>query len=331
MNRVFCFTRRISTLCVAVGLVLATLPAPALADASRVVTLGADLSAEQRETVLKFFGLTEDDLKNLAVVTVTNADERAHLSSSIDLGVIGNKTYSCSYIQPTNSGGIYVQTANLTYVTNYMLYNALQTAGVKNCNLVVTAPFLVSGTGALTGVFMAYEAQGQTLDDAKEEAATEELVTTADLTETYGSDVAEVISDIKDEVISTPGDMTDDQIREIIKRVAAAKGIPITDEDIDRIMQLVSRLQQLDYDTDAFNTTLADFESKLQEVTSKAQEASGILDTIGGFFQGIIDWFTRLFNGGNTPTVEEVSQSAQDFFSDFNTDVFQWDNASSSE
>lgn len=327
MKRVFSFAQRMIALCVAVGIALATLPTPALADASRVVTLGADLSAEQRATVLQFFGLTEADLNNLTVVTVTNADERSHLSSSIDLGVIGNKTYSCSYIQPTNSGGIYVQTANLTYVTNYMLYNALQTAGVKNCNLVVTAPFLVSGTGALTGVFMAYEAQGQTLDDAKEEAATEELVTTADLTETYGTNIAEVISDVKDEVISTPGDATDDQIREIIKRVAAAKGIPITDADIDRILQLVSRLQHLDYDLDAFDTTLADFESKLQEVTSQAQQAGGILDTIGGFFQGIIDWFMGLFNGGNTPSMEDVSQSAQDFFNDFNTDVFQWDNA----
>lgn len=330
MKLVFSFARRITVLFVAVGLVLATLPAPAFADSSRVVTLGADLSAEQRSTVLKFFGLTEDDLKSLTVVNVTNEDERAHLSSSIDLGVIGNKTYSCSYIQPTNSGGIYVQTANLTYVTNYMLYNALQTAGVKNCNLVVTAPFAVSGTGALTGVFMAYEAQGQTLDDAKEEVATEELVTTADLTETYGSEVAEIISDIKDEVISTPGDMTDDQIRETIKSVATARGIAISDEDIDRIMQLVSRLQQLDYDMNAFDITLADFESKLQEVTNKAQEAGGILDTMNGFFQGIINWFKSLFGGGKTPTVEEVSQSAQDFFNDFNTDVFQWDNASNS-
>jgi hypothetical protein len=85
-------------------------------------------------------------------------------------------------------------------------------------------------------------------------------------------------------------------------------------------------LQQLDYDTNAFETTLADFESRLQEVTQKAQEAGGVLDAIGQFFQGIIDWFKGLF-GGNTPSVEDVSQSAQDFFNSFNTDVFQWDNA----
>jgi uncharacterized protein YpuA (DUF1002 family) len=307
-------------------MVCALLPATALADSGRIVTLGANLNDQERATVLSFFGLTEADLQNLTVVTVTNEDERARLASSVDLAVIGDKTYSCSYIQPTTSGGIYVQTANLTYVTNYMLYNALQTAGVKNCNLVVTAPYPVSGTGALTGVFMAYESQGQQLDDAKEEAATQELVTTAELTKTYGDGVAEVISDVKDQVISGGQTLSDDQVRQIIKGVAATQGLNLSDADLDRVMQLISRLQQLDYDTNAFETTLADFESKLQEVTQKAQEAGGVLDAIGRFFQGIIDWFKGLF-GGSTPSVEDVSQSAQDFFNSFNTDVFQWDNA----
>jgi uncharacterized protein YpuA (DUF1002 family) len=326
MFRIKSLATRMVALVVAIGMVCALLPATALADSGRIVTLGANLNDQERATVLSFFGLTEADLQNLTVVTVTNEDERARLASSVDLAVIGDKTYSCSYIQPTTSGGIYVQTANLTYVTNYMLYNALQTAGVKNCNLVVTAPYPVSGTGALTGVFMAYESQGQQLDDAKEEAATQELVTTAELTKTYGDGVAEVISDVKDQVISGGQTLSDDQVRQIIKGVAATQGLNLSDADLDRVMQLISRLQQLDYDTNAFETTLADFESKLQEVTQKAQEAGGVLDAIGQFFQGIIDWFKGLF-GGNTPSVEDVSQSAQDFFNSFNTDVFQWDNA----
>ena len=326
MNRTRSLATRMVALVAAIGMVCCLVPAPALADSGRIVTLGANLNDQERATVLNFFGLTEADLKNLTVVTVTNQDERARLASSVDLSIIGDKTYSCSYIQPTTSGGIYVQTANLTYVTNYMLYNALQTAGVKNCNLVVTAPYPVSGTGALTGVFMAYESQGTQLDDAKEKVATEELVTTAQLTETYGDDVAEVISTIKDQVISSEQNLSDEQIRQVVKDVASTQGITLTDADLDRLMQLVSRLQQLGYDVGAFDVTLADFESKLQEVTQKAQEAGGVLDALKSFFQGIIDWFAGLF-GGNTPSTDEVSQSAQDFFNGFNTDVFQWDNA----
>ncbi|MBO7674526.1 MAG: DUF1002 domain-containing protein [Atopobiaceae bacterium] len=326
MNRIGSLATRMVAFVAAIGMVCALMPTAALADSGRIVTLGANLNDQERATVLNFFGLTEADLKNLSVVTVTNEDERAHLASSVDIAVIGDKTYSCSYIQPTTSGGIYVQTANLTYVTNYMLYNALQTAGVKNCNLVVTAPYPVSGTGALTGVFMAYESQGQQLDEAKEEVATQELVTTAQLTETYGDGVAEVISDVKDQVISNEQILTDEQIRQVVQGVAASQGLRLTDADLDRIMQLVSHLQQLGYDASAFDVTLSDFESKLQEVTQKAQEAGGVLDAIGNFFQGIIDWFKGLF-GGNVPSVEDVSQSAQDFFSGFNTDVFQWDGA----
>lgn len=325
------FAKRLAALVVAVAVVLAATPAPAFADASRVVTIGADLTAEQRANVLKFFGLTEQDLSKLTVVNVTNADERAHLAGSIDLGVIGSKTYSCSYIQPTNSGGIYVKTANLNYVTNYMLYNALQTAGVKNCNLVVTAPFEVSGTGALTGVFMAYEAQGQALDTKKEEVATKELVATAELTETYGNNVAEVVSEAKDEVVSKPGDLSDDQIREIVRTTSSSKGITLSDADLDRLVQIISSLQSLDYDTSAFTTTLADFKSKLNEVTEQAGQAGGILEAIGNFFKGIIDWFANLFNGGKVPSAEEAKEGAENFFKNFNTDVFQWDDSAQSQ
>ncbi len=320
MRRSFAMLAIVLFLCV--GLVR-----PAFADASRVVTIGADLTAEQRADVLSFFGLSEADLKSLTVVTVTNADERAHLSGSIDLGVIGNKTYSCSYIQPTMSGGIYVQTANLNYVTNHMLYNALQTAGVKNCNLVVTAPFSVSGTGALTGVFMAYEADGQKLDDSRERVATEELVATAELSQLYGMQVPEVISEVKDEVVSSPVDLGEDQIMEVVRRVAASRGINLSGEDLQRVMGLAKELQELGYDEDTFSTTLSEFETNLQEVTKKAQEqGGGVIDAIGAFFQSIIDWFSNLFGGG-MPSNDEITQSAEEFFQNFNTDVFEWDNA----
>ena len=99
------------------------LPRPALAAANPwTVTLGADLNAEQRATVLKFFGLTEADLASRNVITVTNADERRYLEGQLPSEVIGDKTWSCSYIQQLDRGGIRVETANLTYVTKNTLY-----------------------------------------------------------------------------------------------------------------------------------------------------------------------------------------------------------------
>ncbi len=52
-----------------------------------------------------------------------------------------------------NSGKV----ANLTFVTSSMIASTLLTSGVENCNVVAGSPIEVSGTGALTGIMMAYE------------------------------------------------------------------------------------------------------------------------------------------------------------------------------
>ena len=43
------------------------------ADSSRVVTLGANLSAEQKQTMLKYFGVNQNDA---VVLEVNNQEER---------------------------------------------------------------------------------------------------------------------------------------------------------------------------------------------------------------------------------------------------------------
>ena len=54
-------------------------PQVSYADTTEIVTLGADLSDEQKDTVLSFFGLTDEDLSNKCVITVNNQDERKYL------------------------------------------------------------------------------------------------------------------------------------------------------------------------------------------------------------------------------------------------------------
>ena len=296
------------------ALAIAFAPSAAYADSSStIVTLGADLTDEQRETVLEFFGLTEEDLDSMEVIEVTNTDEREYLEGTLDDSIIGYKTLSCSYVQITNSGGINVQTANLTYVTSDIIYNALQTAGVENCNVVVTAPYDVSGTGALTGIFMAFEADGTELDEDKKEAATEELVATAELEDTYGDEAAEIIGDVKNEVISSSGDMSDEEISELIEETASGYGITFSDEDLATITELISSIQQLDYDTNAFANTLS----------SLSENASGIWAAIKSFFSSIIDFFVNLFSGG--------SSESDSILDDLNTDVYELDDSGTGE
>ena len=115
----------------------------------------ADLTDEQKNTMMKYF---KADASQVQIITVNNQDERNYLGKYISSAQIGTRTLSCAYVKPTQSGGIKVRTANLNYVTCNMLANALSTAGVSNCEAVAACPYEVSGTGALTGVMMAYEA-----------------------------------------------------------------------------------------------------------------------------------------------------------------------------
>ena len=316
----------VATLALAIG----TMPVSAFADSGRIVTIGADLTDSQKATVLDFFGLTEDDLQNMQVITVNNQDERAYLEGTVSDAVIGTQTLSCSYIEPTTSGGINVETANLTYVTKNTLYNALQTAGIENCNLVVTAPYKVSGTGALTGIFKAYEANGKTLDDDKKEAATQEMVDTAKLENTYGEGAAQIIGDVKDQVVSSGKDMTDDQIRDIIKTAAKAKGIDLTDADIDTILAMVKRVQSLDYDKTAFSNTLDKISGQLDKLNGKAD---GILGAIQEFFGNIVKWFQGLFGGGDSNANENANGGSSNagILGGLNTNVFELDSGNTTE
>ena len=277
-----------------VGMTLGlAVPTPAYADSGRVVTIGSDLTDKQRETVLSFFGLSDDDLDDMQVINVTNQDERKYLSSTVPVSEIGTKTLSCSYIQPKSSGGINVQTANLTYVTKEVLYNALQTAGVENCDLVVTAPYEVSGTGALTGVFMAYEQSGNALNQEKEQAATKEMVDTANLQSTYGEAAPEIVSDVKKEVAGNP-QLTDDQIRDIIKKAAAAKGVTLTDGDIDTILAIAKQVQSGGYSKDAFSKTLENAKATLDGVDA-SKHAEGFVGAVQSFFESSGNFFAHLF------------------------------------
>lgn len=191
---------RIASAIAAAVMTASLVAAPAYADSRVVATIGADLTPSQKQTVIDYFGSNMDGAD---IIYVTNEDEHAHLDGYIPYEQIGNATYSCALICPTTSGGIHVRAANLNYVTADMLASALSSAGVRNADVIAICPFKVSGTGALTGVLLAYEtATGQPLDQAKKDVATQELVVTQTISNQVGSDAATlIVNDVKANVI----------------------------------------------------------------------------------------------------------------------------------
>lgn len=249
MKKMKLFGAVLCSLCLTAGSVT-----PAMADSMKVVTLGADLSEDQKNTMLRYFKV---DSSQVQILTITNQDEREHLSAYVPLEQIGTRTVSCAYVKPTQSGGIKVRTANLNWVTGNMIASTLSTSGVKNCEVVAACPFEVSGTGALTGIQMAYEtASGEKLDETKKQIATEEMVVTGNLADEVGkNDATTVINKSKMEVLQNNVENADD-IYNIVINIAEQNNVGLNSDQINEIVSLLQEIAQQDYDYDDMKATL---------------------------------------------------------------------------
>lgn len=242
--------RFLAVLCSAL-MATASLPAvalqPVMADASKVVSIGNDLTDAQKKTMMKYFGISGD--KSVQQITVTNKDEVSHLSGYIPLEQIGTRTVSCAYIKPTESGGIKVRTANLQYVTANMIASTLADLGIKNCEVVSACPFQVSGTGALTGVMMAYEkATGTVINKDKKDIATQEVVITKDIAKDIGTAQAEnIVNQAKTEVVQNNVTNKTD-IQNTVTNIINNNNVNITEQQIDNIVDLAEDVANQDYD-----------------------------------------------------------------------------------
>ena len=255
---------------------------PAMADSRRVVTLGADLTQDQQNTMMKYFGVSADTVD---IIYINNNDEREHLGSYVPLEQIGTKTFSCALVAPTTKGVIQVKTANLSWVTCNMIASTLSTSGVTNCQVVAASPFEVSGTGALTGVIMAYEtASDVTLDEEKKDLANEELVTTGNLADAVGqSKATAVINETKLQVIEN--NVTDiGEINNIVNNVSNNYDVTMSQDQSDEIAALMQKIAQQDYDITQLKATLERVQANVAgdagaseeqqaEAEKKAQEA----------------------------------------------------------
>lgn len=259
-------------------LTCASVPMVAKADNSKVVTLGANLSDEQKKSMYEYFGTSSDKVET---IEVTNADERKYMEGIASEEQIGTRTYSCSYVEPTGSGGVQVKVANLTFVTSSMIASTLLTSGVENCNVVAASPIEVSGTGALTGIMMAYEsASGEKLSEDQKAAATEELVTTGELASEVGQQKAtDLMNEVKQDVIEDG--LTDpDDIKGAVEDAAKDINITLTDEQMAKIVSLMENISQYDYDVKALKKTLENLEGKDEGFFA------GLWSSIKGFFTG---------------------------------------------
>ena len=155
---------------------------------------------------------------------------------------------------------------------------------MENCNVVAAAPIEVSGTGALTGIMMAYEtASGEELSEEQKAAAVEELVTTGDLADSVGQEEAsELMNDVKQDVIEN-GLTEEGEIQDAVNDAAGSLNITLTEEQMAEIVALMQTISQFDYDVNALKDTLDNLAGKGD-----------------GFFASLWESIKNFFTGGDS-------------------------------
>ena len=254
------------------------MPTLVYADSMKTVTLGADLTQDQKNLVLSYFGIKDEDKSQYNFITINNQEEREALKGIVPTEQIGTKTFSCAYIDPTTEGGINVETTNLTYVTDSMIASALTTAGVENCDVKAASPFDVSGTGALTGAMKAYEvATDQKLDEKKKDIANKEIKASVDLADEVGDDDATtLINDSKEKVIEdaakSKDGLTEEDVQKIVDDSLAKNNLEVSKENQDELVKLLMEVSKQNYDLSVVKNNLEQVSDKLSETADKIKD-----------------------------------------------------------
>ena len=265
------------------------------------LALGANLTEEQKNTVLGLMGIDPANLDSYDVVYVTNEEEHSYLDQYIDSSAIGTRSLSSVVIVKREAGnGLNISTSNINYCTVGMYKNALTTAGITDADIIVAGPTSISGTAALVGIFKAYkEVTGEDIDDDVVDAALNELVITGKLEDSIDGltdeQVEEFIAYVKS-VIAEKGLDDEESINEALDEACEKYGVTLTDDERQQIIDLLLKISSLDIDLSA----LVDYASSLYDSFKGSGDASGVFESIGQFFADLFssigDFFKGLFS-----------------------------------
>ncbi|MCD7981183.1 MAG: DUF1002 domain-containing protein [Clostridiales bacterium] len=265
------------------------------------IALGADLSSDERATVLSLLGVTEADLENYDVVTVTNDQEHEYLDSYISSSTIGSRALSSVVVMEAEEGsGITVTTKNISYCTAGMYENALATAGVEDAEVIVAGPFSISGTAALIGALEAYSVMtGEDIDEDVIDGAINEIVVTGAIEDSTGSteEVEGMVAYLKEQLADSEN-LSDEELEEAIQDAADEFEVTLTDDEIQQLKDLLKKLQGLDLDWDTLAQQAQSVYDKLKGMgfDLSSIDTDELADEASGFFAKIVEFFRNLFS-----------------------------------
>ncbi|MBR6158860.1 MAG: DUF1002 domain-containing protein [Lachnospiraceae bacterium] len=274
------------------------------------LSLGADLSPEQKSIVLKLLGVSEAELGDYDIVYTTNKEEHDGLDQYIDPAVIGKRSLSSVLVKPAESGhGVVVTTNNINYCTINMYRNALITAGVTDADITVAAPSPISGTAALIGAIKAYEhMSGKEVSNTAIDTSLNELVTTGQIKDKLGDDeeAEELIAYIKT-VIATNDLDTREEIEAAIRKGMEEKNVTLSDKEIKQIIDLMMKVKAMGIDYSVLAEQADDIYAKYKD---DIQAGTFDINKVDVNDLGL----TKIIGNAITNTVKSIGESIGGFF-----------------
>lgn len=255
-----------------------------------IIVYGDKLNNAQQEEVRNLVGVTSSD--TIKEHLVTGAD----YANYIDGNPNANMYSSVMIVREKPGSGLTVNIVtadNITEVTTEMYANALLTAGAEDATVEVASPVQVTGHSALTGIYKAYDAEGEEFDKDRMIVANEELGVATDLAEKEGMSqekVSELLAEIKKE-IADQDPATKEDVERIVKEQLDKLEINLSEEDRQMLVNLFEKMRDLDIDFDKVK-------SQLEDITSTIKDKLGDLDIEidANFWEKIANFFRDLFN-----------------------------------
>lgn len=257
-----------------------------------VISLGADLTDEQKNVILDEF-----EAGDSLIIEVTNEEEHKYLGEFISADKIGSQALSNAKLTLREEGsGLNIKVSDkIIYINEDMFRNALLTAGITDADVLVSAPFEVTGTGALTGILKSYEAlTGKDLPEEVKEISNEELVLTYDLSKMNSSDeVTDFMNIIKVDFAKNMPE-TKEEAKTLILNLAESNNVKISDDQADQLADLFMKMKNANIDWNKLADTAIEYSSKAAEFL-KSDQGQSFLQGLKEFLVNLIDWIASLF------------------------------------
>ncbi|UQS84346.1 DUF1002 domain-containing protein [Bombilactobacillus thymidiniphilus] len=283
-----------------------------------VMTLGSSLTASQRSGTIDVLS-SQIHNNNFQQLNVDGNTLVKYLNPAGDNFTANSGVWSSALIEKTHAGsGINVQILdyngknNITTITANQYKNAALTAGISDANIYVTSATPIDGSGALAGVYAAFDKNGDHLNENQVTAAQNEMGTLSQISQQNNgqqgysdAQLNNAVAQAKSEMAKIGPNITLNQITNIVNEQINNNNLQnvINDNQKQKIINILVAVR----DSGALKN--GDFKQQAGKLSSDIQDgAKKIFNKINtpqnqNFIQqiwnNILNFFSNLFGNNN--------------------------------